>query len=117
VNPGFVDPSNFDYHLTSGSPAIDAGTSPGVSNNSTDFTPRYEYVDQAAIQPRPMDGTLDIGAFESVGTSPGSRLLADAGNSDPLDTAVSNGEVGGSAPVDRNPNRFGSWSVDCPSSD
>jgi hypothetical protein len=51
-NPGFVNASGGDFHLTTGSPAIDAGVS--VSGVATD----------ADGVSRPQGGSLDLGAFE-----------------------------------------------------
>jgi hypothetical protein len=67
VNPGFVDAGNFDYHLTSDSAAIDGGTDPGLASSGFDLTPMLQYVDIAHSEARPVDGTLDIGAYEFVG--------------------------------------------------
>jgi hypothetical protein len=64
VNPGFVDPAHFDYHLIDGSDAIDGGTAPGMANNGFDLTPQLQYVDQAQTDARPDDGIIDIGAYE-----------------------------------------------------
>jgi hypothetical protein len=48
--PGFVDPSNGDYHLAEGSSAIDKGVEAGVANDLDDH-------------PRPI-GPPDLGAYE-----------------------------------------------------
>jgi hypothetical protein len=64
-NPGFVNQAGYDYHLTSSSPAINAGTAPGTVNGY-DLTPVYEYLDPLSLQPRPADGPIDIGAYEFV---------------------------------------------------
>jgi hypothetical protein len=69
VNPSFVDPSHFDYHLQGNSDAIDAGTYPGTANNGTRLAPLYQYVDQTAVQFRPVDGAIDIGAYEYVASA------------------------------------------------
>jgi hypothetical protein len=69
VNPSFVDPGNFDYHLQGDSDAIDAGTPPGLANDGTDLTPTLQYVDQAGTEDRPDDGTIDIGAYEYVASA------------------------------------------------
>ncbi len=79
ADPGFVDTSNFDYHLTGDSAAIDAGTDPGVTDDGVDLTPYYQYVDQVNLEDRPMDGTIDIGAFEYAGDAPGLSSRRDFG--------------------------------------
>src|SRR5262252_2104240 len=43
VDPLFVNPSAYDYHLKAGSPAIDAGVDPGVGLGVS-LLPVYEYV-------------------------------------------------------------------------
>jgi hypothetical protein len=65
-DPGFVDPAHFDYHLQAGSAAIDGGSDPGSSQDGVDLTPYYVYLDQAGVDTRPSDGTIDIGAYEFV---------------------------------------------------
>jgi parallel beta-helix repeat protein len=61
ANPGFVnyqDNGSGDYHLQSGSPAVNAGTSQGA--------PSFDF----SFGPRPIGGAWDIGAYE-FGTTPG----------------------------------------------
>jgi hypothetical protein len=65
VNPGFLNAASLNYQLTSGSAAIDAGTSPGSANGFA-LTPTNEYLAVANTQPRPVEGVLDIGAYEFV---------------------------------------------------
>jgi hypothetical protein len=65
VNPGFVNAPSLNYQLTSGSAAIDAGVNPG-SINGFSLTPTNEYVAVANTEPRPVEGPLDIGAYEFV---------------------------------------------------
>lgn len=60
----FVNPSTNDYHLRSGSPAIDTGTA--LAEVTTDF----------AETARPQGAAYDIGAYES-GSSGGSTTTAD----------------------------------------
>jgi hypothetical protein len=62
-NPAFADRSVYDYHLTGQSPGINQGTAPG-SANGVNLTPVWQYVDPAGREPRPVNGSLDIGAFE-----------------------------------------------------
>lgn len=50
-DPAFVDPSAWDYHLTAGSAAIDAGVDAGVTTD----------IDG---DPRPIGAGVDIGADE-----------------------------------------------------
>ncbi len=63
TSPGFVNEAGQDYHLAAGSAAIDAGTALNASvlpdNNVLE-----QYVRHLSSEPRPEDGTLDIGAFE-----------------------------------------------------
>jgi hypothetical protein len=58
-NPLFVNQNSFDFHLKSGSPAINAGA------NLSCCVP-----DDFAHAPRPVGGTYDIGAYEFGGTAP-----------------------------------------------
>ena len=63
-NPLFVNQANFDYHLTAGSPAIDAGTNPGSANGFS-LTPVFDYVHPACGETRSIVGSaIDIGAYE-----------------------------------------------------
>ena len=61
-NPGFVDAADYNYHLASGSPAINAGTAPGTVNG-VKLVPVYEYANLSGIA-RPKHGVIDIGAYE-----------------------------------------------------
>jgi MYXO-CTERM domain-containing protein len=63
VDPLFVDPANYDYHLQAGSPAIGKGVDPGSAGNFS-LTPTEEYVQPLMSVPRLDDGTLDLGAFQ-----------------------------------------------------
>ncbi len=59
----FVEPDSLNYHLSSYSPAIDAGQSP--KNIATlDLTPLYEYVHPLSSKNRFKDNQIDLGAFE-----------------------------------------------------
>jgi hypothetical protein len=61
---GLVDKTNFDYHLTSTSPARDAGSDPGTAA-SVSLTPTSQYVHPTDRQDRTINGpAIDIGAYE-----------------------------------------------------
>jgi hypothetical protein len=60
---GLVNPAAFDYRLTSGSPARNAGTDPGTVG-SVSLTPASQYLHPAKREDRPVNGTIDIGAYE-----------------------------------------------------
>lgn len=64
--PGLVDAAHYDYHLTASSPAIDAGTDPGIAHG-TSLAPSQEYRDPMSGVPRPANSGLDIGAYEYTG--------------------------------------------------
>lgn len=59
TDPLLVDTSTYDYHLQSASACIDSGASPDSS-----LWPRYQYVHPCSQEPRPVQGALDIGAYE-----------------------------------------------------
>ncbi len=60
---GLVNAAGFDYHLTAGSSARNAGTDPGTAA-SFSLTPTSQYVHPINRQDRPVDGMIDIGAYE-----------------------------------------------------
>jgi len=62
-NPAFVDRASFDYHLTYLSNAIDEGIDPGSMNNFN-LWPVLQYVPSLGSESRPVNGPLDVGAFE-----------------------------------------------------
>lgn len=63
TTPGFVDQAGFDYHLGSGSPAIDSGgdvpTAPAMP-----LTPVRQYVQPTGGEARAVVGVIDVGAYE-----------------------------------------------------
>jgi hypothetical protein len=85
----FVNPAMYDYHLQSGSPAIDKGVAEG-SAGSFPLTPEWEYVDPVSGVPRLT--AKDVGAFE-YGTNVSNPSL-DAGAESP-DGAVTGGSGSG----------------------
>lgn len=65
-NFGFVDATNFNYHLSPTSPAIDAGINiPNIIHGYA-LQPTLHYKDSSNVEPRPVNNILDIGAYEYV---------------------------------------------------
>jgi hypothetical protein len=63
-SPGLVDRAGFDYRLTAGSPAINAGTDPGLVGGVS-LVPTYQYRHTARRDKRTTaGGTIDVGAYE-----------------------------------------------------
>lgn len=62
-SPGFRDEANRNYYLTAKSPAVDAGVDPGKVNGFS-LKPHYEFQLPATGVTRPVDGPLDVGAYE-----------------------------------------------------
>jgi hypothetical protein len=64
TNAYLADPANYDYHLTLNSTgAINMGSDPGSANGFS-LTPVYQYVQPCGYESRPVNGALDIGAYE-----------------------------------------------------
>jgi len=61
---GFVNASTYNYHLTAGSIAINAGTNPGIANSGFPLTADKEYFHPIDWVTRTTTGAIDIGAFE-----------------------------------------------------
>ena len=61
---GFNDAVNYDYHLTSGSVAINAGANPGNATSGFSLTPVMEYNHPTTSVNRGVSGTIDVGAYE-----------------------------------------------------
>ncbi|MDH5512402.1 MAG: hypothetical protein OEY27_04225 [Gammaproteobacteria bacterium] len=82
ANPQFVNPAAKDFHLLSGSPAVNAGLSHAAYST---FQLRYgiDLAKDIEGSPRPAGGAFDIGAYESGGSvvrpSAPARLMAQPG--------------------------------------
>ena len=61
---GFADALGYNYHLLPNSICVDQGVNIPVSVYGHALQPVLEYSDTSSFQLRPMDGNLDIGAFE-----------------------------------------------------
>jgi hypothetical protein len=61
---GFASAGTYNYYLTAGSGAINAGINPGVSNGGYVLTPSNEYLHPIDSTLRANSGAIDIGAFE-----------------------------------------------------
>jgi hypothetical protein len=61
----FVDLDSYDLRLESGSPAIDAGSDPGMANGLV-LSPTLHYVHRDKGQKRIPFKQIDIGAYEFV---------------------------------------------------
>jgi len=68
ADPLFVDPENADFHLQSGSPAINAGSSVSAPDHDLDGNAR------------PVNGAWDIGCYESAGGAPQPPVANFTGN-------------------------------------
>lgn len=64
ANCGFVNVSNYDYHLLSNSVAVDAGLSLSTSIGGYQLQPDKMYKDTCDFENRIILNSLDIGAFE-----------------------------------------------------
>lgn len=58
-----VNQAGYDYHLTAGSPAINAGIDPGAANGQS-LAPVWEYVHPLSCVARAVHGIMDVGAYE-----------------------------------------------------
>jgi hypothetical protein len=69
LTPAFVDRANFDLRPASGSPMINAGAAPGNAASGFALNPTLQYLATAQTQARPVNGTIDIGAYEAAATA------------------------------------------------
>jgi|GEM_PF-2011093 len=68
-SPGLVNAAAYDYHLTSTSAAINAGSDPGTGAG-INLAPAYQYLHSVNRESRPVSGVIDIGAYEFGTVSP-----------------------------------------------
>ena len=61
---GFVDAAKNDYHLSSNSPAIDAGTAIAANVEGFQLIPDKMYKDTCNFEIRIINNSIDIGAYE-----------------------------------------------------
>lgn len=71
---GFYNANLYDYHLDPNSQAINAGIVVNQTVGGYALNPAYQYVDPAAYEDRPVNGSLDIGAFEYNSTTSNSGV-------------------------------------------
>ena len=77
-DPQFANRAGYDYRLTPGSPAINAGVNPGTAAGFS-LTPLYEHVSPVCAEGRNPVGAVDIGAYEFGGA--GAQLACSIGTS------------------------------------
>ena len=65
-NARLINRDKFDYRLRSGSPAINAGSNPGMAHEFS-LIPVSQYVHPRRYEDRAISGPIDIGAYEFVG--------------------------------------------------
>jgi len=65
-DPGFADFEAQDFHLAADSPCIDAGM-PLAEAAAGRFEVDMQYVKHRAVEERPVDAVIDIGAYEYAG--------------------------------------------------
>lgn len=64
-DPGLRDAVHFDYRPKPAAPIVDFAIEP-TSVDGLFLMPRFQYRHPAAYEPRPLVGSLDIGAYEAV---------------------------------------------------
>jgi hypothetical protein len=82
VDPMFVDPSNGDYHLQTGSPCIDVGTNDAPGRPETDFDGNPRIIDGDDKE----GAVVDMGAFEYQVSESNQIPVADAGENIDIST-------------------------------
>ena len=71
---GLVDRTNYDYDLAANSTAINRGSDPG-SANGVSLLPVYQYVHPLSRETRPINGSLDFGAYEYATIAPSNAVI------------------------------------------
>jgi len=74
TSPAFVDRAGYDLHPAANSPAINAGSAPGVAASGFALAPIAQYKHVASGETRTNVGQIDIGAYEAAaggGAAPG----------------------------------------------
>jgi len=66
TSPAFVDRAGYDLHPAANSPAINAGSTPGVAASGFALTPIAQYKHVASGETRTSAGQIDIGAYEAA---------------------------------------------------
>ena len=69
LSAAFVDRAGYDLRPSSGSPAINAGSAPGTSASGLSLTATLQYKHVAGSEARPVNGAIDIGAYEAAATT------------------------------------------------
>ncbi len=67
---GFVNAAAYDYHVSTGSIAVNNGTNPGIAANGLDLNPVFEYLHPASFTNRILQSNIDIGSYELAGALP-----------------------------------------------
>jgi hypothetical protein len=61
---GFINPAIYDYHLNSGSVAVNSGTNTGAAGNGENLLPVFEYQHPTSFIARITQGIIDVGSYE-----------------------------------------------------
>ncbi len=65
LSADFVNQERYDYRLKSAmSTVVNQGVTPELAKNGFILTPAYQYLHPAKIEPRAVNGAIDIGAYE-----------------------------------------------------
>ena len=70
LSPDVVDLAGYDLHPVTGSPMIGAGADPGGSASGVSLMPTEEYKFPVGTSPRPVNGSIDIGAYAAIPSVP-----------------------------------------------